>query len=501
MEVMNLPRAGNTSNVNPQLICELCNKLYQRRDLLMRHRRRCKGPIKSVTRRKACDACFQAKVKCCYTKPICTRCSKRETPCIYATSLEQQGDHADSRPSSRNLNSPQIDFADLNGQFDIPAWDFLNLSPSMGGFDMTMAELSNPHIDARFRRGATQPFAVDEIIDFTSIPSSGMPEVTPMVSSSNDSASSIASRPSTSAPYSLVRILSDYPSLLTKGSFSTPILHTSMYARYSNVIPDMTYLPQTLMAISCGSGLNNPDTNRFFRRAMDAAQQRLIKNFPAPSCMQQWDFLHAMLIYESLGLKESIRDISESISWNHDAKAQGLNSPFLIKMTRVYSRPYPQILNPDTSVFTDPSSVPCKSATSPWARWRVTETARRTTFFANILNYYSNHDLKTGNLSPYYESLDDELILNMPLPCSQAVWVARNEEEFDLAIKNQKASAIDTARLNGLGCDALSSKTLKNILARFSKEFLQAEIGTSASFADSDELRRLIILCACDQFA
>ena len=52
-----------------------------------------------------------------------------------------------------------------------------------------------------------------------------------------------------------------------------------MYARYSNVIPDMTYLPQTLMAIGCGSGLNNPDTNRFFRRAMDAAQQRLIKNF------------------------------------------------------------------------------------------------------------------------------------------------------------------------------------------------------------------------------
>jgi hypothetical protein len=48
--------------------------------------------------------------------------------------------------------------------------------------------------------------------------------------------------------------------------------------------------------------------------------------------MQQWDFLHAMLIYESLGLRESIRDVSESVSWNYDAKAQGLNSPFLIKV-------------------------------------------------------------------------------------------------------------------------------------------------------------------------
>jgi hypothetical protein len=64
-----------------------------------------------------------------------------------------------------------------------------------------------------------------------------------------------------------------------KGAFSTPILHMSMYALYSNIVPDMTYLPQTSMAICCGSGLNFPDTNRFFRRAMDAAKQRLIGNF------------------------------------------------------------------------------------------------------------------------------------------------------------------------------------------------------------------------------
>jgi hypothetical protein len=48
--------------------------------------------------------------------------------------------------------------------------------------------------------------------------------------------------------------------------------------------------------------------------------------------MRQWDFLHAMLIYESLGLRESIRDVSESRSWNHDPKVHGLSSPFLIKV-------------------------------------------------------------------------------------------------------------------------------------------------------------------------
>jgi hypothetical protein len=48
--------------------------------------------------------------------------------------------------------------------------------------------------------------------------------------------------------------------------------------------------------------------------------------------MQQWDSLHAMLIYESLGLRESIRDVSESRSWNHEPKVQGLGSPFLLKV-------------------------------------------------------------------------------------------------------------------------------------------------------------------------
>jgi hypothetical protein len=170
-------------------------------------------------------------------------------------------------------------------------------------------------------------------------------------------------------------------------------------------------------------------------------------------------------------------------------------------MTRVYGRPYSQIRNPDVNIFTDPSSSPCIAATSQWARWRITETARRTIFFANMLNYYNNRDHNTGKSLPYYEPLNEELILNMPLPCSHAVWVARDEEEWNIAIKNQTTSAINTAGFNRLGSEALSSETLKNILSMFSKEYLQAEIGTSVGLGDSDELRRLIILCSCQQFA
>jgi hypothetical protein len=170
-------------------------------------------------------------------------------------------------------------------------------------------------------------------------------------------------------------------------------------------------------------------------------------------------------------------------------------------MTGVYAKSYSQIHNPDVSVFTDPSSSPCIAATSQWARWRITETARRTIFFANMLNYYSNRDHNTGKQLPYYEPLNDDLILNMPLPCSHAAWVARDEEEWNITMKNQTASAINTAGFNSPGCEALSSGILKNILSKFNKEYLQAEIGTSVGFGNSDELRGLIILCSCEQFA
>jgi hypothetical protein len=50
--------------------------------------------------------------------------------------------------------------------------------------------------------------------------------------------------------------------------------------------------------------------------------------------MQQWDALHAMLIYESLELRESVRDGSEA--WKHSPRVKGLGSPFLLKVRRSF---------------------------------------------------------------------------------------------------------------------------------------------------------------------
>jgi hypothetical protein len=172
-------------------------------------------------------------------------------------------------------------------------------------------------------------------------------------------------------------------------------------------------------------------------------------------------------------------------------------------MTQTYSQSYLEIRNPDINVFSDPKSNPCSAATSTWARWRITETARRTVFFANMLNFYSNRNHSTGKQMPYYEPLNDELILNMPLPCSQAAWLAHNEEDWRLAMKRQQPSASHlSSGLSSPGCETLSSEIfLKTIFSKFTKEHLQIEFGKSVGFGDSDELRGLIVLSASEQFA
>lgn len=164
------------------------------------------------------------------------------------------------------------------------------------------------------------------------------------------------------------------------------------------------------------------------------------------------------------------------------------------QMTHCYAQSYPEILNPDVKVFSDPSSAPTSTISSPWARWKITETARRTIFFANIVNYYINHNSTTKQQLPYYEPLDNELILNMPLPCSHAAWVAQDEQEWMNAIQTPPSP------LALLGQDTLPGVSLKIILSKYTKDYVQRELGGTIGFGNSDQLRSLVILCASEQF-
>lgn len=172
------------------------------------------------------------------------------------------------------------------------------------------------------------------------------------------------------------------------------------------------------------------------------------------------------------------------------------------QMTRTYIEPYLQIRSPDIDFFSDFNSTPCSPTTTTWGRWRTTETTRRTVFIVNMVNFLNNYDTRTRKTSAYYEPLSDNLILNMPLPCSQTVWLAYEEESCRLAMKNhQPCVTYSSPTPDQLTMEALLGETcLSSILSKYSKEGIQAVIGPHVGVGDSDDLRRLIILCATEQF-
>ncbi|KAL3422093.1 hypothetical protein PVAG01_06249 [Phlyctema vagabunda] len=505
-----MPLSGPDRSVGLDLLCELCSKPYQRRDLLMRHRRRCQGPRKPIHRRKACDSCVQAKAKCCYTQPTCTRCANRGTECVYIAPVASAVDHlghpgdvAGISHSDPRASSAPIGDAESSGpifDLELPTWDFSANPYSLNSFDPTQADLSD--VPLLGFNAPQSPSNQEAVVPASStqmrfISSSSK---APLAISSNGSTGSTPAPQTSSISFKLASVLSEYPSLLIKDSFLSPFPHLAMYSLYDNIGPDMSLLPLTSMAICCGAGIHASSGKQFFRRAMEAARQRLIGCFPENQCMQQWDALHAMLIYESLELRATIADEPEN--WKQNPRVKGLGSPFLLKMAHCYRKEYPAIRNFDINVFSESFSIPCTAAKTAWERWKFTETARRTIFFANILNFFGNRNLYTATQSSFYESLDDDLILNMPLPCNDNLWVARDEESWNLAVRSQPPSVNESSFGSSyLETEALSSPmNLKTIFTRFTKESIQVELGTSFGFNNSVELRHLIVLCASEQF-
>ncbi|EAW17359.1 Zn(II)2Cys6 transcription factor domain-containing protein [Aspergillus fischeri NRRL 181] len=525
--------ASESSNEAHQ--CDSCFKTYQRRDLLLRHRRRCLRSNKPKVRRKACNACVLAKTKCCCTQPICSRCAKRGIPCEYvstvntAATIPSDSSDSSSSPSTRDHPRPyetRVSTTDFP-----PLW-----SPR--------SMLGGPSADS-FDSWSSQNFIwTMDTLDFPSLPSSAglVDEVTldptPAVPTSHPSpafpvASASLQPYSTPVEISMVppnpgiadtstltglggglnvpgvlesnyiRLLAQYPRLLLQDDFYSPFVHRTLF---NDHVADMTILPHTSMAICCGSALGVKDAAGYVKRAMDAQRQSLIESYPTYQCMEQWDALHAMLLYEILEM--GITPVDESESWKQKRRTKGLKSPFLSKMTQCFSRSYLESHDTALLPFTNSDST----ANSSWVKWAVAETARRTIFLANIVNFFSNRDLDSRRQSPYYEPLNDELIMKMPLPCDQALWSARTEDEWRKATLASPGSPGTTDAFSTLGPvgdipgrgqlpNGQYQPSLEVLFSKFATDDLRANCVTNAGFADSDELRSFIILCALEQFA
>ncbi|EPS29832.1 hypothetical protein PDE_04782 [Penicillium oxalicum 114-2] len=548
-------------------ICDFCFKSYQRRDLLLRHRRRCLRSDKPTTRRKACNACVQAKAKCCYTQPTCSRCAKRNIVCKYA-SMPQRAARV-TPPFSSNATSASIPASSSSFEDPSPLDKHDVRTTNLALLWSRQSSLGDPDADPTVS-WTSQNFPWDmDTINLASVvspPADLVHDMTP------DPAPAITTRPqsvyfpelsSTSqqsypmldeeipalavsntlnqskmaridssgannSPRAFLstgdvsgvrqadcaRLLQQYPKFLLQDDFYCPFLHRTLF---SDNVPDTTMLPHTSMAICCGSALGNKEGVGYTRRAIDAQRQSLIESYSSYHCLQQWDALHAMLLYEILEMGTA--SIKDTERWKLKRRTRGLKSPFLLKMTQCFSRSHldPKGLGilPDTQTQDD------------WSQWAVAETARRTMFLANIINFFSNRDLESGHQSPYYEPLNDELVLKMPLPCQHAVWSARTRNEWCKA--TQMARPDDLTGPSGPLTDAEAaygapdshdtslatdpdiavdeqlpnyhdSPSLSSLFATFTKDHLRAKVSANAGFADSNELCSFVILCALEQF-
>lgn len=131
-------------------------------------------------------------------------------------------------------------------------------------------------------------------------------------------------------------------------------------------------------------------------------------------------------------------------------------------------------------------------ATTAWPTRTVAETARRNIFLANIINYVSSKT--TPGMSVFYEALDDELVLDMPLPASSAVWNASTISEWARAIW------FDMSFPSLHPTEEMSNMTLRTLLGSFTREHIRTAFLEGFGVDDFDAFRSLVILCAQEQF-
>ncbi|KAF2626053.1 hypothetical protein BU25DRAFT_412287 [Macroventuria anomochaeta] len=63
-----------------------------------------------------------------------------------------------------------------------------------------------------------------------------------------------------------------------------------------------------------------------------------------------------------------------------------------------------------------------------WTHWAFIETLRRTIFLVQIINVISTRLQKQNPF--FYEALDDDLVLDMPLPAAAPLWEANQEQQW-----------------------------------------------------------------------
>ncbi|KAF2626052.1 hypothetical protein BU25DRAFT_449737, partial [Macroventuria anomochaeta] len=112
--------------------CGICGKLYERRDLCDRHKRRCAQTFAKPKRSKqrSCVACAVSKLGCDQGQPSCRRCSNRGIICKYVgDAADSSADgHRDITPEAFPASVPQAEDRDHGGLPEMVGSEYLNMT-------------------------------------------------------------------------------------------------------------------------------------------------------------------------------------------------------------------------------------------------------------------------------------------------------------------------------------------------------------------------------------
>jgi len=217
----------------------------------------------------------------------------------------------------------------------------------------------------------------------------------------------------------LTNILLEFPQMMARpGGKYPPFVHHKIYrCEEGDVLKPLAVSFCFVTALNAAF----PSGKGFVHSLMNAERDRLLKGFRLlrDSELDMMAALHAICVYQIIGFFDD--------SSPDSARVAELQQPFFLRMTRRLVASYmPQLRSPyDNTDYSE----------SVWAKWTSMETFRRTFFLIHIINVVA---CRTEKQNPYfYEELDDDLVMNLPLPAPEKVWRASSAAEWKSALEEE----------------------------------------------------------------
>lgn len=246
----------------------------------------------------------------------------------------------------------------------------------------------------------------------------------------------------------ILKHLREYPSLILNRDFWSPFVHHRLYrCSLGRMAPPMA---DALACVGAYASTAGSDSG-FVDRMISEEREKLVRNFHSYTDIPEFCLAatHAVCIYQIMGLfgnsflpaavKKPMPSNGNEERRQEFERSAELYSSFLLKVSYTYSTysTYITDLLTNMKMTRRLSSVHSNTLQihhedeNDWNQWKFMESLRRNFFFVHIINILES---KTKKLNEnYFEPLNDNMILRLPLPAPERMWRACSAEEWMLA--------------------------------------------------------------------